>query len=177
VARSSSFVQAGARGYLLKGADGVETLRAVQAVSRGEAIFSPGVAQRLIDYFAAPRSAAFRASSSSAFPDLTQRERAVLDLLAAGYSNAAIAARLVLSPKTVRNNVSRIFSKLQVAGRAEAMSARARLAWGALHRPENRPRRNVPSQCRPTDRCSRHVSKTVTCWATSTSKINCDDNW
>jgi DNA-binding NarL/FixJ family response regulator len=111
-------MRAGARGYLLKGADGVETLRAVQSVARGEAIFSPKVAQRLIDYFGGARGAS---SAPFAFPELTAREREVLDLVASGFSNAAIAERLVLSPKTVRNNVSNIFSKLQVADRAEAI--------------------------------------------------------
>jgi DNA-binding NarL/FixJ family response regulator len=115
-------MRAGARGYLLKGADGAETLRAVHSVARGEAIFSPGVAQRLIHYFDSPRDGSSpRGAVPYAFPELTGRERDVLDLLAAGISNAVIAERLVLSPKTVRNNVSNIFSKLQVADRAEAI--------------------------------------------------------
>jgi DNA-binding NarL/FixJ family response regulator len=124
-------MKAGARGYLLKGADGIETLRAVQSVSRGEAIFSPGVAQWLIDYFAAPRSVAFREPSAMNFPDLTQRECEVLDLLAGGYANATIAERLVLSPKTVRNIVSSIFRLPVVPKRS---SAHARLAWGAFRK-------------------------------------------
>ncbi len=114
-------MRAGARGYLLKGSDGAETLHAVQGLARGEAIFSPKVARRLIDYFAAPRAPGWRDPQLTIFPELTEREREVLDLLAAGFSNAAIAERLVLSPKTVRNNVSNIFSKLQVADRAEAI--------------------------------------------------------
>ena len=115
-------MRAGARGYLLKGADGAETLRAVHSVASGEAIFSPKVAQRLIDYFGSPRDPSSpRGAVPYAFPELTARERDVLDLLAAGISNAVIAERLVLSPKTVRNNVSNIFSKLQVADRAEAI--------------------------------------------------------
>jgi len=115
-------MRAGARGYLVKGADGAETLRAVHSVARGEAIFSPKVAQRLIDYFGSPREPSSpRGAPAYAFPDLTGREREVLALLAAGFSNAAIAERLVLSPKTVRNNLSNIFSKLQVADRAEAI--------------------------------------------------------
>ncbi len=114
-------MRAGARGYILKGAEGDETLRAIAAVSRGEAIFSPALAQRLIQYFGEPRPV----PSPSAFPQLTEREREVLALLGQGYTNAAIAERLVLSPKTVRNHVSQIFGKLQVTGRAEAI-ARAR---------------------------------------------------
>lgn len=110
-------MRAGARGYLLKGAEGDETIRAIHVVSDGEAIFSPTIAQRLMQYFGAPQPA----PSTQAFPQLTEREREVLALLAQGYTNTAIAERLVLSPKTVRNHVSVIFSKLQVAGRAEAI--------------------------------------------------------
>jgi len=111
-------MRAGARGYLLKGAEGEETIRAIKAVSQGEAIFSPSIAQRLMAYFATPRK---NPQITPLFPELTEREREVLTLLAQGYTNPAIAERLVLSPKTVRNHVSTIFSKLQVAGRAEAI--------------------------------------------------------
>lgn len=111
-------IRLGARGYLLKGAEGEETIRAILAVSQGEAIFSPSIAQRLMGYFATPRK---NPQIVPLFPELTEREREVLALLAQGYTNPAIAERLVLSPKTVRNHVSTIFSKLQVAGRAEAI--------------------------------------------------------
>jgi DNA-binding NarL/FixJ family response regulator len=111
-------MRAGARGYLLKGAEGEETIRAITAVSRGEAIFSPAIARRLIGYFARPRKSP---QPAHLFPELTEREREVLTLIAQGYTNPAIAERLVLSPKTVRNHVSTIFGKLQVAGRAEAI--------------------------------------------------------
>jgi DNA-binding NarL/FixJ family response regulator len=114
-------LRAGARGYILKGAEGEETMRAIEAVSSGEAIFSRAIAQRLTHYFGTPHPAPL----PPAFPQLTEREREVLTLLGQGYTNAAIAERLVLSPKTVRNHVSVIFGKLQVAGRAEAI-ARAR---------------------------------------------------
>ena len=110
-------MRAGARGYLLKDAEAEETVRAIRAVAHGEAIFSPAVAQRLQQYFAAPPPAV----PAPAFPELTERERAVLALLAEGYTNAAIAQRLSLSPKTARNYVSGIFSKLQVADRTEAI--------------------------------------------------------
>ncbi len=116
-------VRAGARGYLLKGAQRAEILRAVRAVASGEAIFGPGVARRLMAYFARPRPAV----DVAAFPELTGREREILDLVARGRSNAEITAGLVLSPKTVRNHVSNIFSKLQVRDRAEAI-VRARQA-------------------------------------------------
>jgi DNA-binding NarL/FixJ family response regulator len=110
-------MRAGARGYLLKGAEGDETVRAVRAVSHGEAIFSPAIARRLMQYFGAPPPAA----SPRVFPQLSDRELELLDLLARGYTNAAIAEQLVISPRTVRNHVSHIFAKLQVAGRAEAV--------------------------------------------------------
>ena len=111
-------VQAGARGYLLKGAQGDETLRAIRAVANGEVIFSPGVAEQMMAYFARggqPRS------EPNPFPELTARENEILKLLAQGLTNNAIADHLVLSPKTIRNQVSTIFSKLQVASRSEAI--------------------------------------------------------
>lgn len=110
-------MRAGARGYVLKDVEQDELVRAVKAIARGEAIFSPAIAQRLIHYFAAlPLTA-----SALAFPDLTSRERDILHLIAQGESNSAIAKRLVLSLKTVQNHVSNIFSKLQVADRAQAI--------------------------------------------------------
>ncbi len=108
---------AGARGYLLKGADQGEIVRAVTVVSHGEAIFSPSIAGRLTHYFARLSSAAL----PQAFPELTEREREILILIAQGCNNAEIAGRLVLSQKTIRNHVSNIFNKLQVADRAQAI--------------------------------------------------------
>ena len=116
-------MRAGARGYLLKGADQEDIVRAVSGVVGGEAIFGPTVARRIIDFFADPRPR----PTQSVFPELTAREHEVLDLIAAGRSNADVAETLVLSPKTVRNHVSAIFAKLQVAGRSEAI-VRAREA-------------------------------------------------
>jgi DNA-binding NarL/FixJ family response regulator len=110
-------MRAGARGYLLKGAEGEETLRAIRAVAHGESIFSPSIAHRLMNYFSSPQAA----TSASIFPTLTGREREILSLIAQGLTNSTIAERLYLSPKTVRNQVSTIFDKLQVAGRAEAI--------------------------------------------------------
>ena len=109
-------MRAGARGYLLKGADHDEIVRAIRAVSSGEAIFGPAIATRLMAYFAASPG-----GPAQAFPELTAREREVLELIAQGQSNAAIADRLVLSQKTVRNHVSNIFTKLQVLDRAQAI--------------------------------------------------------
>jgi DNA-binding NarL/FixJ family response regulator len=116
-------MRAGARGYLLKGADADEITRAVSAVAGGEAIFGASVARRVLEWFAAPRAV----SIAGVFPELTEREHEVLDLIAAGRSNPDIATMLFLSPKTVRNHVSNIFTKLQVADRAEAI-VRAREA-------------------------------------------------
>jgi DNA-binding NarL/FixJ family response regulator len=108
-------LRAGARGYVLKDADEEELIGAIRAVHRGEAIFSRGVAERVLAYFAAPRPA------PKVFPSLTEREREILGLIAQGRPNPAIARTLSLSPKTVANYVSAIFAKLQVADRAEAM--------------------------------------------------------
>ncbi|GAB4559743.1 MAG: response regulator transcription factor [Anaerolineae bacterium] len=109
-------MRAGARGYVLKSAGQEEMLRAIRAVARGEALFGPDVARRLTEFFAQ-----WRPVAPEIFPELTEREREVLELLAQGLTNQAIANRLVLSEKTVRNHVSNIFSKLQVADRAEAI--------------------------------------------------------
>ena len=116
-------MRAGARGYVLKDASKDDMLRAIRAVGRGEAIFSPAIATRVIDAFTRTPPAAPRA----AFPMLTERERELLHLLARGASNAEIARALSLSGKTVANYVSSILTKLQVVDRAEAM-ARAREA-------------------------------------------------
>jgi DNA-binding NarL/FixJ family response regulator len=112
-----SAVRAGARGYLLKGADQAEIVRAVAAVAEGEAIFGASLAGRILEFFAAHRAR----GAEVVFPQLTAREHEVLDLIAAGRSNGEVAATLVLSPKTVRNHVSNIFAKLQVADRAQAI--------------------------------------------------------
>ncbi len=110
-------MRAGARGFLLKGATHSEMARAIRAVGEGEAIFSPAIAARLMEYFASFRPAAM----PQVFPELSDREREVLDLIAQGHKNPDIAMRLVLSPKTVRNHVTNILSKIQVADRSEAM--------------------------------------------------------
>ncbi len=109
-------MRAGARGYLLKGADQAEILRAIHSVKNGEALFGPNIARRLINFFAQAQPPA-----STPFPELTEREREILNLIAQGLNNAEIAGALVLSQKTVRNHVSNIFSKLQVADRAQAI--------------------------------------------------------
>ena len=111
-------MRAGARGYLLKGVEGGEMLQAIHVVSTGEAIFSPSIAQRLMQYFGASRPR----GADQPFPDLTEREREVLAQIAQGYTNQAIAERLVITPKTVRNHISAIFSKLQVTSRLEAIT-------------------------------------------------------
>jgi DNA-binding NarL/FixJ family response regulator len=110
-------LQAGARGYLLKGALKAEILRSIRAVSSGEAIFGPAIAKRLMQYFAASRPSTLL----DAFPELTEREREILTLIAQHETNPEIARRLQLNPKTIRNHVSNIFTKLQVADRAQAI--------------------------------------------------------
>ena len=110
-------MRAGARGYLLKGANQAEMLAAIRAVANGEAIFGPGIAQRLIGFFSNTRPT----TPSQIFPELTEREVEILALIAQGRTNEEIAEQFVLSLKTVRNHVSNIFSKLQVADRAQAV--------------------------------------------------------
>ena len=106
-------IRAGAKGYLLKGADNQDVERAVRTVAAGEAVFGGTIAARLVTYFDGNRT--------RAFPELTPREHEVLELIAAGHNNQSIADELQLSIKTVRNNVSAIFTKLRVADRAQAM--------------------------------------------------------
>ena len=109
-------MRAGARGYLLKGAEQDEIVRAIRAIAAGEAIFGPAIAQRIVEHFSAGAG-----TTRAAFPTLTDRERQVLELIAAGRGNATIAQDLSLSLKTVRNHVSNIFTKLQVSDRAAAI--------------------------------------------------------
>ncbi len=123
-----SAMRAGARGYVLKGADGDEVLKVVRAVADGEAHFGPDIARRLLGFFSAARSGIV----PEAFPELTAREREVLDLIARGRNNVEITSCLYLSPKTVRNHISSIFTKLQVTDRAQAI-VRAREAGLGLN--------------------------------------------
>jgi DNA-binding NarL/FixJ family response regulator len=109
-------MRAGARGYLLKGAEQQEIERAIRAAAAGEAIFGPQIAQRVVAHFASGSG-----SNAAAFPSLTDREREVLEMIAAGKGNATIAHELIISLKTVRNHVSNIFTKLQVSERAQAI--------------------------------------------------------
>jgi len=110
-------MRAGARGYILKGADQTEILRAIGAAVRGEALFGASIAKRLTSFFSESRLSL----PAQAFPDLTEREREILNLMAQGLNNIEIAERLILSPKTVRNHTSNIFNKLQVTDRARAI--------------------------------------------------------
>ncbi len=110
-------MRAGAKGYLLKGASQEETIRAIRSIASGEAIFSPSIAGRLIHYF----NHSIQKQAPTAFPELTVREREVLGLIVQGVKNSGIAERLGLSPKTIRNHVSNIYNKLQVADRWEAI--------------------------------------------------------
>ncbi len=109
-------LRAGARGYILKDMDEIDMIRAIRSIAAGESLFSAAVASRVLAFFATSHPLA-----SQAFPQLTAREREILHLLARGRANAAIAAELSLSVKTIANNVSNIFGKLQVADRSEAI--------------------------------------------------------
>jgi DNA-binding NarL/FixJ family response regulator len=111
-------MKAGAQGYLLKESEQDDIVRAVHAVVAGEAIFGPGVAARVLGYFTEPPQSVV---ADYPFPELTHREREVLELLAQGMKNADIATALFLSPKTVSNQLTAIFAKLQVASRGEAI--------------------------------------------------------
>ena len=110
-------MRAGARGYLLKGADQSEISRAILSVNSGEALFGPGIARRLINFFTNINPS----QGEKPFPELTDREHEVLNLIAQGLNNSDISQQLVISSKTVRNHVSNIFSKLQVVDRAQAI--------------------------------------------------------
>jgi DNA-binding NarL/FixJ family response regulator len=115
-------IRVGARGYLVKGAGGDEALDAIRAVARGDIVISAAVAAEVLNRLGPASAASAPASQAAmAFPGLTERERDILQLLAEGYTNAAIASRLHLGPKTVRNYVSLIFRKLQVTGRVDAV--------------------------------------------------------
>jgi DNA-binding NarL/FixJ family response regulator len=124
-------MRAGARGYLLKGSGHQDVLRAVRTVAGGQAIFGSALAKRLIGYFAGTGT-----STALPFANLTQREREVLDKVAAGRSNTGIARDLGLSEKTVRNHLSNIFVKLQVVDRAQAIVRAREAGLGRSH--ENR---------------------------------------
>ena len=112
---------AGARGYILKGADKAEVLKTIRAVAEGEALFGPAIAGRLTAFFQQSRTAERDEGALTPFPHLTERERDVLALIAAGENNQEIARRLHISAKTVSNHISNIFNKLQVADRAQAI--------------------------------------------------------
>lgn len=116
-----SAMRAGARGYLLKGASPEEMLSVIHAVAQGQALFGPGIATRLMNFFRELGQFPVKTASASPFPELTHRELEVLHLIAQGHNNPAIADELVISPRTVKNHITNIFSKLQVADRAQAI--------------------------------------------------------
>jgi DNA-binding NarL/FixJ family response regulator len=112
-------MRAGARGYILKGADKADLVKTIRAVAAGEALFGPAVARRFMHFFSDLHNAP--GPQPLVFPELTDREREILALMAQGESNARIAELLGLSPKTVKNHISSIFNKLQVADRIQAV--------------------------------------------------------
>lgn len=119
-------MRAGARGYVVKGADTDDVLRALESVARGDAVFGPAVAGRVLSYLTRPLSA----RDPLLFPELSEREREVLELMARGLSNGEIARKLFVSPKTIRNHASNVFTKLQVSGRSEAVLRARRAGLG-----------------------------------------------
>lgn len=131
-------LRAGASGYLLKGADKAEILRAVLAVAAGEAVYGAAVARRIIGFF----TGAQQRYAAQVFPELTAREREVLDLVAAGSGNHEIAQRLVLSEKTVRNHVAAILLKLQAPNRAAAVAKARDAGLGTAPQRPDQPRPN-----------------------------------
>ncbi len=134
-------MRAGASGYLLKGADKDEIVRAVHSVYAGEAIFGPGIAQRVMGYFRRqPEQPG--SDPASAFPQLTERERELLGLIAAGKDNSTIAGDLHLSGNTVRNHISNIFAKLQIAHRAQAIVMAREAGLGTKKAAEEHRRRS-----------------------------------
>ncbi len=128
-------MRAGARGYVLKGAQQDEIVRAIQAVAAGEAIFGPGIARMVLGLVSAPPA------TETPFQDLTSRERDVLDLIAAGVRNSEIARRMSIAPKTVANHVSAIFAKLQVTDRGEAIILARDGGLGLTGKPPGAPSR------------------------------------
>jgi DNA-binding NarL/FixJ family response regulator len=114
-------MKAGARGYVLKGAHHDEILLAIRAVATGQAVFGPAIAARMMTFFQSLHTTPSATAPSEAFPELTDREREVLQLMAQGADNRSIAEKLVISGKTVSNHITSIFSKLQVADRAQAI--------------------------------------------------------
>ncbi len=123
-------MRAGARGYLLKGAAQDDIIRAIRGVGLGEAIFGPSIAQRVMQFLGQPH----HGGKPDAFPELTAREREILELIARGQTNPGIARALVISPKTVRNHVSNIFAKLHVADRAQAIMRAQQAGFGGTTR-------------------------------------------
>ena len=126
-------IRAGARGYLLKDTDQAELVQAITTVARGGVIFSPGIAHKVLQYLSAPPPNV----PKQAFDELTNRERDVIDLIARGYTNAEIAERLGLSPKTVSNNVSNVLLKLQAVDRAKLMLLALEAGLGQPDKPHN----------------------------------------
>ena len=123
---------AGARGYLVKGSDRITMLSAIRAAARGEVLFSAGVAGRVLDFFRHDTDAARRAGP---FPELTDREYEILTRIADGSTNQDVGRQLSLSAKTVANNLSRVFTKLQVTDRAQAIVKAHRAGIGGRPSP------------------------------------------
>jgi RNA polymerase sigma factor (sigma-70 family) len=124
-------IRAGARGYVLKGANHLELLQSIRAVAQGQVLFGAAIAARITQFFANAQHTVVE----EPLPDLSEREREILDLMSRHYTNPEIAQQLGISEKTIRNHVSNIFSKLQVANRAQAIAKarQAGLGSGTAH--------------------------------------------
>jgi len=125
-------MRAGARGYLLKGADGAQLVSTIQTLASGGTAFGPSVARRIVGFFLETS----QHERGGAFPELTRREREVLDLVAAGHRNSVVARSLSLSEKTVRNHLSSILLKLQVEDRSAAIVRAREAGMGHLDPPD-----------------------------------------
>jgi DNA-binding NarL/FixJ family response regulator len=136
-------MRAGARGYLLKGANPQEMLEVIRAVADGQALFGPGIAVRITRFFQEMNAAAAPAPGTSQVPEdemldeLSDREREVLEWIAAGYNNSEIARKLVISPHTVRNHITSIFSKMQAADRAKLIIMAKKAGLGQARKPQS----------------------------------------
>jgi DNA-binding NarL/FixJ family response regulator len=125
-------MRAGARGYILKGADKVEVLKTIRAVADGEALFGPAVAKRLTAFFQHLGKTSLRTAPDLVFPELTEREREILELVAQRLTNPEISDRLAISGKTVSNHISSIFNKLQIVDRTQAIIRAREAGLGKL---------------------------------------------
>lgn len=119
-------MRAGARGYVLKGANHRELLQSIRAVAQGQVLLGAAIATRMTQFFAKAQGI----DTEQSLPELSEREREILELMSHHYTNPEIAQQLGIGDKTIRNHVSNIFNKLQVATRAQAIDKARQAGWG-----------------------------------------------